>query len=78
MALPFGKGDVMQVLGERFLTLGEASDQLGCQAWKLRQCFARGLHPEPPRAGRYRLIAQSQLPVLRRILEQNGYIGEGK
>jgi DNA-binding transcriptional MerR regulator len=39
-----------------YLTLGAAAQRLGCQAWQIRRLFERGLLPEPPRVGAYRVL----------------------
>ena len=56
------------------LTLGPASRLLGCHTWQLRRLFERGLLPEPPRVGAYRVIAVEDLPKVEEALRRAGYL----
>jgi hypothetical protein len=59
-----------------FLTLGTAARSLGVRTWQLRRLFERGLMPEPPRVGVYRVIAVADLPGLKAALQEAGYLRE--
>ena len=58
------------------LTLGPAAKLLGVRTWQLRRLFERGLMPEPPRVGAYRVIAVTDLPYLKAALHEAGYLKE--
>ena len=57
-----------------YLTIGPAARRLGCLPWQLRRLFERGLLPEPPRVGAYRVIAEEDLPRVEEALRRAGYI----
>lgn len=61
-----------------FVTLGTAAKSLGVRAWQLRRIFERGLMPEPPRVGAYRVIAVADLPRLKAALQDAGYLREAR
>ncbi len=57
-----------------YMTLGEAADRIGVQAWRLARLFDRGLWPEPPRVGRNRVVSESDLPGIEEALRAAGYL----
>ena len=59
---------------QKLLTLGEAAERLGAQVWRLRRLIERGLYPEPQRIGQSRVVAESELPRIRELMEQEGYL----
>ena len=42
--------------------------------WMVRRIFERGLLPDPPRIGGYRVIADSDIPAVEAALRQAGYL----
>jgi len=66
------------MLNTGFLTLGEVSKRFGCFTWQVARIFERGLLPEPLRLGNYRVVAERDLPIIRRALAECGYISEAE
>ena len=58
----------------RLLTVPEVAKQFGCRAWKVRRLYERGILCNPPRAGQTRLIAERDLPRIRKALIDAGYL----
>jgi hypothetical protein len=58
----------------KFLSTGQAARRLGAAEWQVARLFVRNLLPEPTRFGRYRLIAEEDLPHLREALTAAGYL----
>ncbi len=56
------------------LTLGAVAKRFGCRQWQVRRLFERGLLPEPPRVGAYRVIAEADLPAVEDALRRAGYL----
>ena len=67
-------GSTPQGQGHQTMAAQVAADRLGCQSWKLRELIRRGHFRESCRAGRFRLIAESQLPQLEAALLSCGYL----
>jgi hypothetical protein len=60
--------------GRAFLTTAEAARRLRVPEWTVARLFTRGLLPEPARVGRFRVIAEGDLPNVREALEEAGYL----
>ena len=58
------------------LTTGAAARRLGAPEWAVARVYARGLLPEPPRLGHFRIIREDQLPALRAALVEAAYLKE--
>jgi hypothetical protein len=56
-----------------FLSATEAARQLRCPVWQIRKIFDRGLLPQPPRLGPYRVILPEDLPRIADALVRAGY-----
>lgn len=48
--------------------------QANLRPWQVRRLFERGLLPEPPRVGAYRVIDSRDLPKVREALVRAGYL----
>jgi DNA-binding transcriptional MerR regulator len=59
------------------LTIGQIAKRFGCPPWAVRRLFERGLLPEPPRVGAYRVVAPEKLPQVETALREAGYLPEG-
>jgi DNA-binding transcriptional MerR regulator len=46
----------------------------GVAVWQVRRLVERGLLPEPPRVGMYRVFLPEQLPIVREALIKAGYL----
>ena len=57
-------------------TTNTAAKRCGVAEWQVRRLFERGLLPEPPRAGAYRLIPADDLPKIETALRAAGYLRE--
>jgi hypothetical protein len=57
-----------------YLTTAKVARHFGVRSWQVRRLFELELLPDPPRAGRYRLIAQSDLPAVEAALRKAGYL----
>ena len=57
-----------------YLTIGAVAKHFGCPAWQVRRLFERGLLPQAPRVGAYRVIANNDLPVVGEALRRAGYL----
>jgi DNA-binding transcriptional MerR regulator len=57
-----------------YLTVGTVAQHFGCQPWQIRRLFERGLLPQAPRVGAYRVIAPADLPRVREALRLAGYL----
>ncbi len=58
----------------RVHTLGDLARRFDCPVWAVRRVFERGLLPEPPRAGPYRVVTEPDLPVIEAALRAAGYL----
>lgn len=56
------------------LPLGPVAAKFGVPVWKLRRLFERGLLPEPPRVGAWRVIRAEQLDQVEAALRAAGYV----
>jgi hypothetical protein len=56
------------------LTIGTVARQLGVPTWQVRRVIERGLVPEPPRAGAYRIFSIADLPKIEGALRRAGYL----
>jgi hypothetical protein len=61
----------------RSLTLGEVGARFGVPRWMIRRLIERGFLPDPPRIGRYRVIAERDLPQVKAALVKAGYLAAG-
>jgi DNA-binding transcriptional MerR regulator len=61
-----------------YRTIGAVARHFGCHAWQVRRLFERGLLPEAPRVGAYRVIAAADLPRVEKALRQAGYLLESE
>jgi hypothetical protein len=57
----------------KVLTTGQVAARLKVPGWLVSQVFKRGLIAEPPRAGTFRLIPASMVPVIEQTLRELGY-----
>jgi hypothetical protein len=55
-------------------TLGDIARKCHCPLWAVRRVFTRGLLPEPPRVGSYRVVAELDLPAVVAALRTAGYL----
>jgi DNA-binding transcriptional MerR regulator len=56
------------------LTVGAVARRFGCQPWQIRRLFERGLLPQAPRVGAYRVISLTDLPRVEEALRRAGYL----
>ena len=56
------------------LTLGDVAKRLGCRTWQVARLFERGILPDPPRVGLYRVVPIGDLPLVKRALKAAGYL----
>ena len=56
------------------LTIGAVARHFGCRTWQVRRLFERGLLPQAPRVGAYRVVAAGDLPAVEEALRQAGYL----
>lgn len=56
------------------LTTREVADLLGVEVWQIRRIYKSGNLPEPPRAGLYRLIPRTDLPLIIDALRNRGWL----
>jgi DNA-binding transcriptional MerR regulator len=61
-----------------YLSIGAVARRCGCPAWKIRRLFERGLLPEAPRVGAYRIIAAADLPAVEDALRRAGYLPKAR
>jgi hypothetical protein len=59
-----------------YLTVGAVARRFNCQPWQIRRLFERGLLPQAPRLGAYRVIALVDLPRVVEALRLAGYLPE--
>src|SRR5262245_2354429 len=55
-------------------TIGDAANHCGVRPWQVRRRFENGKLPPAPRVGAYRVIAKADLPLVKKALEEAGYI----
>jgi len=55
-------------------TVGDVARRFLCQSWEVRRIYERGILPEPPRAGRSRIIPAEDIPKVEAALREHGYI----
>jgi DNA-binding transcriptional MerR regulator len=58
------------------LTIGDVARHFGVPTWHIRRAIERGLLPEPPRAGAYRVFCPRDLPRIKAALRRCGYLRE--
>ena len=58
-----------------YLTIGELAKLFGIAQWQARRAVD-GLKAEIPRAGLYRLVPRSLLPVLTAELDRRGWLSD--
>jgi hypothetical protein len=65
-------------MAEKFLTLGDAAQRIGhgCRRWMIQRIFERGILPQPKRIGLYRILSESDLGNIERVLREHGYLKE--
>jgi hypothetical protein len=56
------------------LTTGAVARRYGVPLWKVRRLFERGILPDTPRAGTYRLIPIADLPIVEKALRDARYL----
>jgi hypothetical protein len=56
------------------LTVGAVARRYGIPPWMVRRVYERGLLPEPPRVGAYRVVPVDDLPRLEAALRGAGYL----
>jgi DNA-binding transcriptional MerR regulator len=56
------------------LTIGAVAAHFGCEAWQVRRVITRGMIPEPPRVGAYRVFYPDDLPKVEVALRAAGYL----
>jgi hypothetical protein len=61
-----------------FLTTGEVADALGAEPWMIRRLFERGLLPPAARIGTNRAIESTDLPRIKQLLIEAGYLSGTK
>lgn len=59
-----------------YWTVGAVARRFGCQPWQIRRLFERGLLPQAPRVGAYRVISSTDLPRVEEALRQAGYLAQ--
>ena len=59
-----------------YVTLGDVARHFGVRDWQIRRLFERGLLPDPPRMGIWRVIAADDLPAVGEALRAAGYLKE--
>jgi DNA-binding transcriptional MerR regulator len=55
-------------------TISAVGRHFGVPAWQVRRLLERGLLPEPPRVGNYRVIAARDLARVQAALRRAGYL----
>lgn len=58
----------------RVHTLGDLARRFTCPVWAIRRLYERGLLPEPPRVGPYRVVAERDVPAVEAALRSAGYL----
>ncbi len=56
------------------MSTGELARRFGCEGWQVRRLYERGLLPPARRIGRYRYVAEADLPAVEGALARAGYI----
>ncbi len=56
------------------MTLGDVARHVGCRPWQVRRLYERGLLPEPPRVGPYRVVHPRDLAAVTAALHDAGYL----
>ncbi len=56
------------------LPLGAVAKRCGVTQRQVRRLFERGILPEPPRVGAYRVVDQDDLPRVEAALRAAGYL----
>lgn len=57
-------------------TVGTLAERFGVRPWQVRRLVERGLLPEPPRVGAYRIFTTKDLPRIEAALRKAGYLPE--
>lgn len=60
------------------LPLGSVAKRLGVTQKQVRRLFERGILPEPPRVGAYRVVDEADLPIVEAALRRAGYLRDGR
>lgn len=55
-------------------TLGDLARRYNLPLWAIRRVFERGLVPEPPRVGPFRVVAEADVPAVEAALRTAGYL----
>lgn len=58
------------------IALGDVAAAVGCESWRLRRLFERGVLPEPQRVGGYRVFQASEIPTIRLAAEKAGILAD--
>jgi hypothetical protein len=58
----------------RLLTLGQVARRCGVDLWQVQRLVDSGRLPEPPRVGKYRVFAESDVPAIRAALSKAGFL----
>jgi len=68
--------DVLVLTGGKRMgiTSGQVAKRLGCPLWMVRRACERGLLRERGRAGHMRIFHESDLPRIRRVMLEAGYL----
>jgi DNA-binding transcriptional MerR regulator len=56
------------------LPLGKVAEHFEVPIWQVRRLFQRGLLPEAPRVGPYRVVGVDDLPQVEKALRDAGYL----
>ena len=56
------------------LTIGTVAERFGVEAWKVRKLYQAGDLPPAHRMGCYRVVLESQLPLIESALRARGYL----
>jgi hypothetical protein len=62
----------------KVFTMGEVADMFGCQVWRVRRLYERGILPPAQRVGMSRVVLEEDLPKVEKALREAGYITKAK
>ena len=57
-----------------YLTTSDVARRLGCRAWQVGRLFERGILPDPPRIGNFRVVPVEDLEKVKAALQTCGYL----
>ena len=57
-------------------TLGDIARLYDRPVWMVRRLYERGLLPEPPRVGGYRVVPLADVPLVEAAMRRAGYLTE--